>query len=89
MLNEEENLWDKIWKSFVAFGVFWAWFAATGNNLSISWIIFIAIALVFFVVYWHILNKFFRGAKSVENYFKELKEDIKYIKNHVNHRRKK
>lgn len=85
----KKSLWPKIWKSLAALAIVFGLLAPLGLKLDVNLWVLIVISVMFFVVYWHFLEKAGEKIKAVKTYFIDLKKDIDYIKDQVDLNKRK
>ena len=85
MGNGKNDWWkrlrDKIWKSLVALATAFAFITATGQSIEAPILLILLASTIALAIYWHIVE-------SINTYFRELKEDVKIIKETVTKRRR-
>jgi len=80
------SIWSKTWKSFAALAIVYGLLSPTKITMSLNVWVFSLITLVFFVIYWHLFEKFNDKYDSIKKFFLDLQKDIKDIKKKVNKR---
>ncbi|MDO8642614.1 MAG: hypothetical protein Q7R76_03430 [Candidatus Woesearchaeota archaeon] len=89
MSNKEKtkmSLWSKIWKSLAALAIVYGLLSITGLTIKFDLWIFVLVAVIFFAVYWHLLEQLKDKIDFIKKYFLELQKDIKYIKTKIDNK---
>ena len=78
------SFFSKIWKSLAALAIVYGLLSPTNVKMDFNLWIIILVSVIFFVIYWHFLEKMKEKINSIKRYFSDLKRDIKYIRDKTN-----
>jgi hypothetical protein len=78
--KQKQSFWSKLWKSLVALSVVLTILSPAGIKFNLLIIVFIVVALIFFVVYWHLIETLYEQTNYWKNYVEELRKDVDQLK---------